>query len=305
MKFNKPKFWDSNNFISILLYPFSFITILVNFYKKMSQKNIFKIKIICIGNLYIGGTGKTSLTIEIHNFLKKKYKTVFIKKNYKNQKDEINLLGNRGQIIYNKSRLKALTFAQKYRFQLALMDDGLQQKNIKYNLKIACFNSEEGLGNGYLLPAGPLRESMSELKYCDIAVINGEKRNIKLERNIKKINKNIKIFKGKYEPKNLNNFNLNKSYLMFCGIGNPKEFERTLIKHNFKVKNKILFPDHYSFSSEEIKNIKNTAKKRKLNIITTEKDYFRLSKKQRENIDYLKVKLKIKELNRFKKISKI
>ena len=80
MKFNKPLFWNEINFISILLYPLSLITLLINIIKKISYKKNFKIKSICVGNLYVGGTGKTPLSIKINNILKKKYKTVFIKK---------------------------------------------------------------------------------------------------------------------------------------------------------------------------------------------------------------------------------
>jgi len=89
---------------------------------------------------------------------------------------------------------------------------------------------------------------------------------------------------------------------MFCGIGNPHEFENTLSKYKFKIKKKIIYPDHYKFSNKEIKNIKEIAKKEKLNIITTEKDFFRLSKKQQKGIKILKIKLKIKNLSKLKKI---
>ena len=280
MKFYKPIFWQNNNFWSISLYPFSLITHTVNFFKKFSSRNVFKIKVICVGNIFIGGTGKTALAIEIYKLLKKNYKTVFIKKNYKNQRDEINLLRNKGAIISNSSRLKSLYLAQKNNFSLAVMDDGLQQKNIKYDLKIVCFNSTEGLGNGFLLPAGPLRESINELKYCDIAILNGEKINNRLKRKIKEINKDIKIFEGTYEPENLKNLNINRNYLMFCGLGNPEEFKKTLIKYKFKIKKEFIFPDHYQFSTNEIRHLKNIAKKENLSVITSEKDYQRLNKRE-------------------------
>ena len=302
MKLIKPSFWQNSNFFAILLYPFSLITYIINYCKKFSKQNDFKIKIICVGNIYIGGTGKTTLAIEIYKLLKKKYKTVFIKKNYKNQKDEIKLLSSKGKVIFHKNRLEALQLAQKKKFSLAVMDDGLQQKNINYDLKIVCFNSTEGLGNAHLLPAGPLRESINEMKYCDIAILNGEKSNNKLKKKLKEVNRNIKIFEGFYEPKNLVDLNKNKKYLMFCGIGNPHEFEKTLLKYKFKIKKKIIFPDHYSFSTKEIKNLRNNAKKNNLNIITTEKDYLRLNKKQRIKINHLKVRLKIKKFNEFKKL---
>ena len=113
MKLIKPKFWLKKNFISYSLYSFSIVTYLINLYKKLILKKKFSIKTICIGNIYVGGTGKTLLTVEIHNILSKKFKTVFIKKNYKNQKDEINLLRKRGKIIAIKNREIALSIAEK------------------------------------------------------------------------------------------------------------------------------------------------------------------------------------------------
>jgi tetraacyldisaccharide 4'-kinase len=108
MKLIKPKFWLERNLLSYILYPFSIITYLINLLKKNYIKKKFKIKIICIGNIFVGGTGKTSLSIELSEILKKKYKVVFIKKNYKNQKDEINLLKKKGSVISNINRLKYL-----------------------------------------------------------------------------------------------------------------------------------------------------------------------------------------------------
>ena len=87
MKLIKPKFWETKNFISLILYPLSVITYLINFIKNYSIKKSFKIKTICIGNIFIGGTGKTSLAIELNDLLRNKFKTVFIKKSYKNQYD--------------------------------------------------------------------------------------------------------------------------------------------------------------------------------------------------------------------------
>jgi tetraacyldisaccharide 4'-kinase len=301
MKLIKPKFWETKNFISLLFYPLSTITHLVNLLKKLSLKKKFGIKTICVGNIFIGGTGKTSLTIEIQKLLNKKFKTVFIKKNYQNHLDEIKLLKKKGKVISANKRENALLLAKKKRFELAILDDGLQQKNINYDLKIVCFNTDEGLGNEFVLPAGPLREDINEIKKYDILFLNGEKKNNKLLSKLKSINKNLKVFKGKYKPSNLKNFNRNKKYLMFCGIGNPNEFERTLVKYKFKIKHKIIYPDHYEISINEINQLKEKAKNEGLIVITTEKDFLRLSNKERKNIKFLKVGLKIKNIINFKK----
>ena len=302
MKLIKPKFWKTKNFISLILYPLSPVTFLINFLKKFSIKKTFEIKTICIGNIFIGGTGKTSLAIEINELLRNKFRTVFIKKNYKNQIDEINLLNNKGKIISSSNREDALLAASKKKYQVAILDDGLQQKNINYNLRIACFNSEYGLGNEFILPAGPLRENLSVIKNYDLIFLNGEKNNKKILSKFKSINKDLKIFEGKYKPLNLNKFNLKKKYLMFCGIGNPHEFEQTLVKYKFNVGKKIIFPDHHKFSNIDIKRLNHDASRDNLTLITTEKDFFRLNKTQRKNIKFLKIKLEIKNREKLKKI---
>ena len=302
MKLIKPKFWKTKNFISLILYPLSAVTFLINSIKRFSIKKTFEIKTICIGNIFIGGTGKTSLAIEINELLKNKFRTVFIKKNYKNQIDEINLLNNKGKIISSSNREDALLAASKKKYQVAILDDGLQQKNINYNLRIACFNSEYGLGNEFTLPAGPLRENLSVIKNYDLIFLNGEKNNKKILSKFKSINKDLKIFEGKYKPLNLNKFNLKKKYLMFCGIGNPHEFEQTLIKYKFNISKKIIFPDHHKFSNIDLKKLNYNASRDNLMLITTEKDFFRLNKAQRKNIKFLKIKLEIKNREKLKKI---
>ena len=302
MKLIKPKFWESKNFISFILYPLSTITFLINFTKKFSIKKNFEIKSICIGNIFIGGTGKTSLAIEINDLLRKKFRTVFIKKSYKNQIDEINLLNNKGKIISSSNREDALFTASKKKYQVAILDDGLQQKNINYDLKIACFNSKYAFGNGYVLPAGPLRENLNIIKDYDLIFLNGEKKNKKLLSKLKSINKNLQIFEGKYKPLNLKKFDLRKKYLMFCGIGNPHEFEQTLIKYKFNISEKIIFPDHHKFSNIDLKELKSNASRDNLTLVTTEKDFFRLNKTQRKNIKFLKIKLEIKDKEKLKKI---
>ena len=115
---------------------------------------------------------------------------------------------------------------------------------------------------------------------------------------------NNKIFYSKYVPTNIKNFNRKKSYLYFCGIGNPEEFENTLNKYKFKISKKFIFPDHHNFKDKEINEIKKIAFENKLKIVTTEKDYKRLNTKNKKNIDYLKIKLKIKNLNKFRKFLK-
>ena len=105
-------------------------------------------------------------------------------------------------------------------------------------------------------------------------------------------------------PTNVGKLNRKKKYLYFCGIGNPEEFENTLKKYKFKLAKKFIFPDHHNFKNEEIDKIKKIALDNKLEIITTEKDYKRLNVRNKKNINQLKIKLNIKNINKFTKFLK-
>ena len=108
MKFKKPKFWNNINFLSICLLPLSLITIIFNIFKKHFIISGFRsnIPIICVGNIFIGGTGKTPLSIYIYNLLKrKKFKPAIVRKYYNSHIDEINFTKSKvKQFFYDKKR---------------------------------------------------------------------------------------------------------------------------------------------------------------------------------------------------------
>jgi len=299
MKLKKPKFWDLKKpgLISYLLLPLTIPVIINNLLLKYrSIKKTEKIKLICVGNIYLGGTGKTPTTIKMFNICKKLNLNITTgKKFHSNQLDEEIILKNKTNLICEKSRKKVVEKAIKNNFDVVIFDDGLQDRNINYDLKIVCFDSENWIGNGYLIPSGPLREKIDSIKKYDIVFLKGEclneKRIIKL---IKNQNPEIKVFQSYYEAVNLDRFNIKNDYLIFSGIANPNNFRNFLIKNNFKVIDEIIFPDHYEYKQEDINKIKLKAKKLNAKIITTEKDYVKLSAKDADNIDFIEIDLKIK-----------
>ncbi len=207
MKFYKPKFWDKLNFnlISLLLLPLSLIVIIKNYYENSKiKKNYYNFRTICVGNIYIGGTGKTPLVNNLANHFKKKFKTFIIKKNYTSHQDEKKLLELNHKVIFEKTRELSLLKAEQEKAKIVIFDDGLQEKTINYDLKIVCFNSLKLDGNGFVIPAGPLRERLDSIKNYDVALINGNvnKKTKNFINKIKNINPNIKVFSGKYVPKN-------------------------------------------------------------------------------------------------------
>ena len=299
----KPKFWDKKheNFYSLLLLPFTILLILINWFSKFINKKKFKIKTICVGNIYVGGTGKTPLTLEIFRILKSlKYKPIIIKKYYRNQEDEQRILSNIGPMISKNSRIYSLKQAEKEGYKSAVIDDGLQDKKIDYNLKIVCFDKEVFLGNEKLMPAGPLRENLNSLKNYDMVFFNGINNLEKINKDkIKKTNKNIKIFETYQKAINLKEIKKNVSYLIFSGIGNPSNFKNLLLKNKIKIKKTLIYPDHYNYSLNDLKHIRKLAKDLKLKILTTEKDYLRIKNLDKKDIKFLKIKLEIKKRKSF------
>ncbi len=300
MKFVIPNFWRKNSLATYLLLPFTIITTLIIFLKKNKNPYVPKINSICIGNIYLGGTGKTSLVVKINEILKEKYKTFVIKKYYKNQIDEQRLLDRKTKLILPENRIQGIQQIENSTKNIAIFDDGLQDKTINYKNSIVCFNSYSGIGNGRILPAGPLREKLAELKKYNAVFINGET-NIFLEKQLKYYKKNIKIFRGKYILKNKRTFDLKKKYLAFCGIGTPESFFKLLEDNGIKIENKIIFPDHFNYNSTDIRDIKKMALKRKLKIVTTEKDYMKIYKFKNINVNVAKVDLKIDKFQDFRK----
>ena len=306
MKLKKPKFWDYKkpNLYSYLLLPFSIILNLISKIKLKSYSSNTKIKTICIGNIYIGGTGKTSLAIKIKEILEKKnIKVCFIKKLYSDQVDEQKLLSKNGQLFTSKKRTTALDEAVSQGYEVAIFDDGLQDTSIKYDMEIICFNNLNWIGNGLSLPSGPLREDINNLKFYDNVFLNGnEEHLIDIKSKIKQINPEININQGKYVPLNIESFNKEEDYFVFSGIGNHRTFVNMLKNCSLKIIDDLEFPDHYQYSKKDYFEIIDKAKRYNAKIITTEKDYLRLDSFDRIEILFIRSTLEILDEKKFTQI---
>ena len=308
MKIYKPRFWDSKRFSiwPFLFFPFSVIVNLINLLKfKYSKIEKFNIPIISIGNIYLGGTGKTPLCIEIFQILRSlKINVSFVKKYYEKFSDETKLLENTGKVFINKQRSEAIKSLINEKFQVAILDDGFQDPSIKSDISIVCFNEKQWIGNGFVIPAGPLREKLTSLKRCNYVFINGNK-NWELEKILKKFNPKVKIFYAQYKLTNLNDIK-DKKVLAFAGIANPENFFDLLKNNNIEVIETLNFPDHYNFKKKDIINLNNRAIELNAYLVTTEKDYFRLNNEDRKNINCIKIEMFINNkeefINELKKI---
>ena len=301
MKFLKPRFWDNDqiSLYSIFLLPVSLLMQIINFVRRLMVKSHkFSIPIICVGNIYLGGTGKTPLCSELFSILKNLNKNaVFIRKKYDSFQDEINLLKQIGPVYEKSKRIDALDEAIQNKFEVAVLDDGFQDFSVEKDLSIVCFNEKQWIGNGFIIPSGPLREGLSALTRANCVIINGKK-NINIENKILKNNKLIKIFYSKYKPQNISDFK-NRKIICFAGIGNPINFFDLLKKNEINVLEQTSFPDHHNYSKTELDILIKKAKENNATLLTTEKDYLRIEEKYRGNINCLKIKVEIENKNEF------
>ena len=296
MRSLKPKFWDLKqvSFWSVLFLPLTFIYLISFHIKKLFKTpKKYEIPIICIGNIYLGGTGKTPLVREIFNKTKSLGKNpAIIKKNYDYVQDEINMLEKTGTVFSSSKREESILLAFENKYDVAILDDGFQDFSINPDFSILCFNSKQSFGNGLVLPSGPLRESLHSIKRANCIIINGYK-NLNFENGlIKKMGKKkIPIFYSNYKIRYIEKFK-NKEVIAFAGIGNPSNFFDLLKENNINLKKTYSFPDHYKYTQKDLDEILADKSKK---VITTEKDFYRLNHAQQKICDYVEVNLEIED----------
>ena len=245
-------------------------------------------KIICVGGLFAGGVGKTPIVRVIANRLD----TPVVMRGYKrsaktgNIGDEATMLMNDGIAVHvghRKSNIMLLN-RQKNENGPILMDDGLQNPSIKKDISIFVIDAGLGFGNGFLSPAGPLREPKKHIRRADAIII------IKREKSkIKKLPENVPVFYA--TNKNVMPNGRYDRIVAFAGIGYPKKFFRALPN----VVARRAFGDHYQYTEKDIQNLMNLAKRKNAKLVTTEKDWVRLPENVRDKIKYVRLETNIDE----------
>tara|TARA_E500000178_G_C16755107_1_gene632167 strand:- start:56 stop:799 length:744 start_codon:yes stop_codon:yes gene_type:complete len=225
------------------------------------------------------------------------FNAVTAKKFYSDQLDEVKLLQGKSEFISLKQRVEIVKTSIEKNYDVIIFDDGLQEKFLDYDIKFVCFDARKWIGNGCLIPSGPLRENIESLKKYDaIFIKNTNKHNnlTKIYSKVKEINPKIEIFNTYVEIKNIEKFNLNHNYLIFSGIGNSESFRETLKENKFKIVEELIFTDHYQYKEEDITKILNKAKIKGLKIVTTEKDYIKIVSNIKDNINFIEIDFKVK-----------
>ena len=323
---NTPEFWYKKDLISkfktFLLLPFSIVWILLSLIKKNFVKRYKShLKVICIGNLSIGGTGKTPFSIQTYKILEiLGYKPVFLTRgyrgltkgpilvnkshNHKDVGDEALLLSKVGTTIVSSNRCIGAKYIEnlKKNYDVIIMDDGLQNYQLEQDIKLLLIDKKLLFGNGYCIPAGPLRQTITQgLKKIDAIIFTGDGDTKDINLNF--IN-NIQNFDTKLEIKNTFKTKQN-NFLAFCALGNPIKFFNTLKKNNFEIALTKSFPDHYKYKNKDINTLREEADNRNLKLITTEKDYVKIDDKENE-ISVLPIEINFSKAdgNKFKSFLK-
>ena len=307
--------WNKKSFLTFLLKPLSYL-----YYFFFKSKNIFcsskqiNVPVLCVGNVTLGGAGKTPTVIELRKILNKYFNNITVlTRGYKGKKkgplivknintfeqvgEESILHAQYGPTCMSKNKREGAIFCENIGSDLIIMDDGLQSINIKKNLNIMVVDSSFGFGNNNMLPAGPLREPVEEcIKKSHLILIIGIKRTINQFTNVPK----EKIFWAKKTIK-INNLK-KKNVYAFSALGNNQNFYDSLIKKGLKIIKFKSFRDHHIFSKEEINKIIQEAKKNDLAIVCTKKDFIKIPRIYQKNIFPVDLELNIENKKKLKDI---
>ncbi|MBR1915486.1 MAG: tetraacyldisaccharide 4'-kinase [Alphaproteobacteria bacterium] len=300
-----PQFWKSNNAFGFLLSPFGALYgALTALRLKLKKGYQADVPVICVGNITAGGVGKTPISMALGELLKKQGKNpFFISRGYggvlsgvlvDNKKhsprevgDEPLILSHVAPTVVCHDRAKAAKIAIQNGADILIMDDGFQNPGLKKDVSFLVFNGELGIGNGKIIPAGPLRESLkSGLKRADAVIFIGEDKTKLLEKIDKPVLKaNIVEQKPDYQG----------SVVAFAGIGYPQKFYNSLLKCGLTIENAYDFEDHHFYTKDELKHILKKAKKKNLPVYTTSKDYVKIPKNMQHDFNVLHIKAEFED----------
>jgi tetraacyldisaccharide 4'-kinase len=295
-----PDFWSRNDWRARALSPLGWIYGASVAWKAQHAKPFRpSAAVICVGNLTAGGSGKTPVAIAVADMLRARGRTpFFLTRGYggrlhgpilvgdgntaRDVGDEPLLLRRAAPVVVARDRVAGAHLAQAHGADVIIMDDGHQNFGLVKDLSLVVVDGETGFGNGHILPAGPLREPVGQgLARADAVVIvgdgtpslNGFPRSVL----------RASLVQCGPEPHH-------GRVVAFAGIGRPEKFFRALEAGGAQLAATKGYADHHAYTSSEIARLKSKARSCDALLVTTEKDFVRLTPAEREGIHAVPVR---------------
>jgi tetraacyldisaccharide 4'-kinase len=301
-----PEFWEQKDYTAKLavaaLSPLGWAYGAIVAWKHANTKPYRpRAKIVCIGNLTAGGSGKTPIAIAIARALiARGAKPVILSRGYGGKMpgpafvdakrdsavetgDEPLLLAAAAPVIVARDRKAGAELADKNGADVIVMDDGHQNFSLQKDLSIVVVDAASGFGNGRVLPAGPLREPINQgLARADAVVLVGS--GSPLLSDFAK-----PILRTQLTPVDVLNLT-GKRVIAFAGIGRPEKFFETLQALGAEITETRAYADHHAYTASEIARLKARARSTQSMLVTTEKDFVRLTSQDRDDVRFLPVR---------------
>ncbi|HMA48644.1 MAG TPA: tetraacyldisaccharide 4'-kinase [Magnetospirillaceae bacterium] len=290
-----PSFWYRRGLFSTLLAPFGWIwAVGARLRAGRSPRHRSPIPVICVGNLSVGGVGKTPVAMSIArlipgaHFLSKGYggkengplRVEPQRHGYQMVGDEPLLLAEVAPCWIAKNRIEGAEAAASAGASVLVMDDGFQDPSLEKDISILVVDGATGFGNGQCLPAGPLREPVAQgLKRADAVVILGEDRH-----DVASLVAPKPVLYAWLEPEAEASVLTGRKVVAFAGIGRPAKFFHTLDTLGANLVEAYAFPDHYPFHPQEIHQLQTAANNHNAFLVTTGKDFVRVPANLRDQI---------------------
>ena len=307
-----PHFWQTRSIIAYLLFPLSLIySAISSLYQRSRTPVDASIPLICIGNAVAGGAGKTPVALALADMLTASSKKVFfLSRGYRGKLsaatlvdirvhdaasvgDEALLLARKLPTIIARKRAEGAALAAQMGAEFILMDDGFQNNSIKKSCSLLVIDGEYGIGNGWKIPAGPLRENFSTaLSRADAVIMVGEDRHgltAELPDRLPVFNcwiiaTNAAQVKG-------------KKLVAFAGIGRPEKFFSSLESCGAILADRMGFPDHHFYTEDDMLLLDKLATEHQAQLVTTSKDWVKLPALLQQKVLQFEIRAEIEGAN--------
>ena len=305
---DEPWFWQEDSVaakaITAMLAPIAFLYDQASkFRRRLARPLRAPTPVICIGNLTVGGVGKTPFAIMLAQMLQRDgHKVHFLSRGHggavtgpmrvdpekhsaMDVGDEPLLLAKTAPTWVSRDK-RAGAMAASKNTDVIIMDDGFQNPTVEKDFSILLLGAGHSHGDQKVFPAGPLRERFEDAKKRADKIIAVNSNNQRTPSD------SAFHHAAWLEPTACD---IPGPVFAFCGIGNPLRFFRTLSAMELNVIGKASFPDHYLYSHKDVKALTAQAKKQNARLITTEKDWVRINTEQREDIEFLPVRMRVSD----------